>query len=67
MATIRSMRGGKDNDPNFFTRMRGQGVWGDLLATRFDKAAARCGLARSKFVLRSDLFEAPPGDQLRLL
>ena len=25
MATIRSMRGGKDNDPNFFSRMRGQG------------------------------------------
>jgi DNA repair photolyase len=67
MATIRSMRGGKDNDPNFFTRMRGQGVWGELLAARFAKACARVGLGRSKFALRSDLFEAPPGDQLRLL
>ena len=67
MATIRSMRGGKDNDPNFFTRMRGQGVWGALLDARFTKAVARAGLSRSKFALRSDLFEAPPGDQLRLL
>ena len=67
MATIRSMRGGKDNDPNFFSRMRGQGVWADLLATRFDKAATRCGLQRSKFAHRCDLFEPPQGDQLRLL
>jgi DNA repair photolyase len=67
LATIRAMRGGKDNDPNFFTRMRGQGVWGELLTTRFDKAVARAGLARTKFALRCDLFEPPPGDQLRLL
>jgi DNA repair photolyase len=67
MATIRSMRGGKDNDPNFFTRMRGQGVWGALMNSRFEKAVARAGLSRSKFALRSDLFEAPAGDQLRLL
>jgi len=67
MATIQSLRGGRDNDPNFFTRMRGQGVWAELLAARFDKACARAGLARSKFALRSDLFEPPPGNQLRLL
>jgi DNA repair photolyase len=67
MATIRAMRGGKDNDPNFFTRMRGQGVWGELLSARFAKACARVGLGRSKFALRCNLFEAPPGDQLRLL
>ena len=67
MATIRSMRGGKDNDGNFFTRMRGQGPWGELLATRFEMAARRHGLARAKFALRCDLFEAPQGDQLRLL
>ena len=47
--------------------MRGQGVWADLLATRFDKAVARSGLSRSKFALRCDLFEPPAGDQYRLL
>ena len=67
MATIRSMRGGKDNDPGFFTRMRGQGVWAELLATRFDKAGARGRAGAGKFALRCDLFEPPQGDQLRLL
>ncbi len=67
MATIRSMRGGRDNDPGFFSRMRGHGPWAELLRTRFELAARRHGLARSKFVLRSDLFEPPAGDQMRLL
>ena len=49
MATINSLRGGRDNDPNFFTRMRGQGAWADLLKTRFEKAIQRYGLPQSKF------------------
>src|SRR5207253_6106323 len=52
MATIRSIRGGRDNDPNFFSRMRGQGAWADLLRTRFDIAAKRYGLRQAKFHLR---------------
>jgi DNA repair photolyase len=67
MATISSIRGGRDNDPNFFSRMRGQGPWADLLRTRFEKAAKRYGLPQAKFPLRRDLFEPPEGDQLRLL
>ena len=67
MATIRSMRGGKDNDPTFFGRMRAQGPWGELLRTRFELAVKRYGLGRAKFSLRCDLFEPPAGDQLRLL
>ena len=35
MATINSMRGGRDNDPNFFSRMQGQGPWADLSAHPF--------------------------------
>ncbi|MGH6729189.1 MAG: radical SAM protein, partial [Sphingomicrobium sp.] len=67
MATIRAIRGGKDNDPNFFSRMRGQGPWSDLIRTRFELACKRHGLGRAKFALRCDLFEPPQGDQLRLL
>ncbi|MDQ3078013.1 MAG: PA0069 family radical SAM protein, partial [Pseudomonadota bacterium] len=67
MATIQSLRGGRDNDPSFFTRMRGQGVWADLLRTRFEIAAKRYGLGQSKFPMRRDLFKPPQGDQLRLL
>jgi len=67
MSVIRSMRGGRDNDPNFFTRMRGQGAWAELLRTRFEVAAKKYGLRQAKFPLRTDLFEPPHGDQLRLL
>ncbi|HYI42517.1 MAG TPA: PA0069 family radical SAM protein [Sphingomicrobium sp.] len=67
MSVIRSMRGGRDNDPNFFSRMRGQGAWAELIRTRFEVAAKRYGLRHAKFPLRTDLFEPPAGDQLRLL
>ena len=67
MAIIHSLRGGRDNDPDFFSRMRGQGPWADLLRTRFEKAAKRFGLPQARFNLRTDLFEPSAGDQLRLL
>ncbi|HVM22593.1 MAG TPA: PA0069 family radical SAM protein [Sphingomicrobium sp.] len=67
MATIRSLRGGRDNDPDFFSRMRGQGPWADLLRTRFEIAAKKYGLAQAKFPLRTDLFRPPEGAQMRLI
>jgi DNA repair photolyase len=67
MATIRSLRGGRDNDPNFFSRMRGQGPWAQLLKTRFEIATKKYGLKQAKFALRTDLFRPPEGDQMRLL
>jgi len=67
MATIRSLRGGRDNDPNFFSRHRGQGPWADLLRTRFDIACKRNGFPRPRSPLRRDLFRPPEGDQMRLL
>ena len=41
---IRELRGGRDNDPRFGTRMRGQGPWADLLRRRFEAACHRHGL-----------------------
>jgi DNA repair photolyase len=67
MATIHSLRGGRDNDPNFFTRMRGQGPWAELTRSRFDIACRKHNLPRLKIPLRRDLFRPPQGDQLRLL
>ncbi|QGP78486.1 PA0069 family radical SAM protein [Sphingobium sp. CAP-1] len=67
MTIIRDMRGGRDNDPDFGTRMRGQGVWADLIRTRFAKARKRAGLGAEKLVLRTDLFRPPEGAQMRLL
>jgi DNA repair photolyase len=67
MATIQSMRGGKDNDPNFFTRMQGEGPWADLLRTRCAAAVRKAGLGTSRLTLRRDLFRPPEGRQMRLL
>ncbi len=43
MARVQDMRGGKDYDANFSTRMKGQGIWADLLRQRFAKACERLG------------------------
>ena len=67
MNIIRAMRGGKDNDPNWFTRMQGQGPWAELMRVRFELAARKHGLNRDKRKLRCDLFVPPQGPQLRLL
>ncbi|QAY78601.1 PA0069 family radical SAM protein [Sphingosinicella sp. BN140058] len=67
MNIIRELRGGRDNDPDFFTRMRGSGPWADLIATRFKIAMTKHGLTREKASLRTDLFVPPQGAQLRLL
>lgn len=62
MSLIQSMRGGQDNDPDFGTRMRGAGVYADLIRTRFARAVAKHGLGNSRLNLRKDLF-VPPNDQ----
>jgi DNA repair photolyase len=66
MHIIQSMRGGRDNDPDWFTRMRGVGVYADLLAARFAKAIRRYGLDGNRRELRTDLFRPPEGAQMRL-
>jgi DNA repair photolyase len=67
MAIIRSLRGGRDNDPDFFSRMQGQGPWAELLRTRFRRACRNAGLVNSRIELRTDRFRAPDRDgQLRL-
>ena len=44
MARIRDMRGGRDNDPQFGSRMKGEGQFAELLAKRFALACQRLGL-----------------------
>jgi DNA repair photolyase len=67
MNIIRAMRGGKDNDPNWFTRMQGFGPWAELMRVRFEVAVKKHGLNKEKAKLRTDLFRPPQGPQLRLL
>jgi DNA repair photolyase len=59
MARVREMRGGRDNDARFGPRMRGQGVWAELLAQRFQKAVARLGLNRQRVELDLAQFRRP--------
>jgi DNA repair photolyase len=66
MSIIREIRGGRDNDPDFFTRMQGQGPWADLLRTRFNRMCTKLGLNAERMHLRTDLFRPPEGNQLRL-
>jgi DNA repair photolyase len=47
MSLVQQMNGGKDYDSDFRTRMRGQGVFAELLRKRFEVAARRYGLARA--------------------
>jgi len=63
MAIIQSLRGGRDNDPDFFTRMKGQGPWADLIRTRFQIAIRKHGLNRERLAVRTDLFRPPSGAQ----
>lgn len=66
MALIRSLRGGQDNDSRFFERMRGNGVWADLLRTRFNIAARRHGLNQHEIRLDCDQFVPPRQDSAQL-
>jgi DNA repair photolyase len=59
MGIIQDMRGGRDNDANFGTRMRGTGPWADLIRTRFRLAVKRAGLNGHKWVLSTDSFRLP--------
>lgn len=46
MSLIRQMRGGRDYDAGFGTRMRGEGPFADLRAVRFARARGRLGFGR---------------------
>lgn len=63
MAIIQSLRGGRDNDPDFFTRMKGQGPWAELLRVRFHRACRLHGLNRDRPLLDTSQFRPPSGAQ----
>ena len=60
MARVREMRGGKDYDASFGARMRGEGVWADLIAQRLAKARRRFGLDVRRKELDRAQFVKPP-------
>ncbi len=57
---IRELRGGRDNDPRFGHRMRGQGPWAELLRRRFEAACRKNGLVSGRSTpLTTELFRPP--------
>ncbi|MEL6280561.1 MAG: PA0069 family radical SAM protein [Pseudomonadota bacterium] len=56
---IREMHGGRDYDPQWGRRLRGEGVYARLMAERFRKARRRYGLDAPRPELRTDLFVKP--------
>jgi DNA repair photolyase len=63
MSLIRQMRGGRDNDARFGSRMRGEGPYADLIRQRFALACRKHGLKRSRELsLDRSKFIAPRRD-----
>jgi DNA repair photolyase len=69
MSLIQDVRGGRDNDPNFGSRMRGTGPVAQLIRNRFQIARRRLALDRlADRQLDCSLFRAPviAGSQMTL-
>lgn len=63
MSRVQSMRGGRDNDPNFGSRMRGSGELADILRTRFEKACKRFGFNEHRRKLDVSQFRRPDDER----
>ena len=60
MSIVRSMRGERDNDPNFGTRMHALGPVAQLIRQRFKLASRRLGFPEERqFGLPTNLFQPP--------
>jgi hypothetical protein len=69
MSLIRDMRGGRDNDPRFGSRMRGTGPIAELLRSRFKLACKRLNLdsGSRQTPSHTELFQPPrQGPQMQL-
>jgi DNA repair photolyase len=69
MSLVRQIRGGKDYDSTWGSRMTGHGPVADMLSKRFDLASKKLGLGGRWDGLDLSQFRVPPkaGDQLSLL
>jgi DNA repair photolyase len=56
---IRQMRGGKDYDSTFGSRMKGEGPYAWMIGRRFETACARLGLNVQRAELTTEHFRAP--------
>jgi DNA repair photolyase len=66
LGRLRALRGGKLNDPNFGSRMRGEGIFADQLSQLFHVACRRANLPEERPRITIENFKRPPGPQLEL-
>jgi DNA repair photolyase len=64
LGAIRSMRGGRLNDPNFGSRMRGEGIFAEQLHALFVAACRKAGLVNDRFESSTSAFRRPSDAQL---
>ncbi|MEO0636055.1 MAG: PA0069 family radical SAM protein [Pseudomonadota bacterium] len=66
MSHVQTMRGGKDNSPQFHERMRGQSPYAWQIDRRFQMQKKKSGLYGRPEKLRRDLFVKPKGGGVQL-
>jgi DNA repair photolyase len=68
MSLLQQIRGGRDNDPRFGTRMRGEGAFAELIRQRFERRRRALGLAGERMsqldtsAFRPPVEPSPQGD-----
>jgi DNA repair photolyase len=70
MSRLRELRGGRDNDPRFGSRQRGEGVFAELFRKRFDLSCRKHGLNKERRLQLDTSKFVPPvleGRQMSLL
>ena len=66
LGRVREIRGGKLNDPNFKSRMRGEGIYAEQMAKLFQLARKKSGIIERWPKLTIEHFRRPGIDQLTL-
>ncbi len=66
LGRVREIRGGKLNDPNFKSRMRGEGIYAEQMAKLFQLARKKSGIAERWPKLSTEHFRRAGIDQLGL-
>jgi len=56
---VRALRGGRLNDPNFGSRMRGEGIFADQMEALFEVACRKAGVAERRPQLSAAAFRIP--------
>jgi len=63
---VREIRGGKLNDPNFKSRMRGEGIYAEQMTKLFELGRKKSGITERWPKLTTEHFRRPGKDQLSL-